>query len=253
MRRYDRKKVKLEVYQKLELQMMPTRHEAAIHTAMTAKSDTLIPFLKENNLKIFSWVLYACLKTVNQYPNLKRFVMKGTMYEHKKLIVSTVVKKDKKVEGDNGFAKFLLIETMSPHDIHHLLYETITKSKDSQGNDSDALMKVMGVFPSGVFRLIKRGLSLLDRFDWLPNNIIDSDPLHATAMIANLGSIDGHSVNHHLYNWGTASLFITFGRLREDGTIDFTFTIDERISEGMVLFKAIDYFKNIMENPHEHV
>ena len=253
MRGYDRKKVPLEVYQKLELQMMPTRHESAIYTTMTIKSESLKSFLKENNLKIFSWVIYACLKTVNEFPILKRFVLKGLLYEHKKLTIATVVKKDKTIEGDNGFVKLVLDETMSAHDVHNQLYHNIDESRTSQGNGSDALMKVMGVFPIGIFRLVKGGLSLLDRLDLLPNSIIDSDPLHTTAMIANLGSIQGHSVQHHLYNWGTASLFITFGRLREDGTLDLTFTIDERISEGMVLFKALDYFRHVMENPYEHV
>jgi hypothetical protein len=253
MRGYDRKKVPLEVYQKLELQMMPTRHESAIYTTMTIKSESLKGFLKENNLKIFSWVIYACLKTVKEYPMLKRFVLKGVLYEHKKLTIATVVKKDKTIEGDNGFVKLVLDKTMSAHDVHSQLYHNIDESRTSQGNGSDALMKVMGVFPTGIFRLIKGVLSLLDRFDLLPNSIIDSDPLHTTAMIANLGSIKGHSVQHHLYNWGTASLFITFGRLRDDGTLDLTFTIDERISEGMVLFKALDYFRHIMENPYEHV
>ncbi len=253
MRGYDRKRIPLKVYQKLELQMMPTRHESAIYTTMTIQSESLMTFLKENNLKIFSWVIYACLKTVKEYPILKRFVFKGVLYEHKKLTISTVIKKDKNVEGDNGFVKLVLAETMSAKDVHHLLYHTINESRGNQGNSSDALMKWMGVFPTGFFRLIKGSLSLLDRFDLLPNSIIDSDPLHTSAMIANLGSIEGHSVHHHLYNWGTASLFITFGRLRKDGTLDLTFTIDERISEGMVLFKALDYFKHVMENPYEHV
>ena len=253
MIRYDRKKVPVKVYQKLEMQIIPTRHEASIFTSFKIQSDTLIPFLKEHDLKIFPWVLYACLQTVKAYPHLRRFIMKGILYEHKHLTISTMIKKDKKVAGDNGFGKFILDESMSAHDIQKMFNNTVSSSRSESGNASDTLMKVMGIFPTAVFRLVKNILMLLDRFDLLPNSIIDSDPLHATAMIANLGSIDGHSVYHHLYNWGTISLFITFGRLQSDGSLDITFTIDERISEGMVLFKAVEHFRKIMENPYEHV
>ncbi len=253
MRRYDRKKLPLKAYEKLELSLMPTRHESTIVTSVTIKSDTLVSFLHEKELKIFPWVLFACLKTVMAYPQLQRFVLNNQLYQHKHMSISTVIKKDKQVAGNNSFAKIVLEDTDDVYSISEKLNKLVHQTRSEQGNSSDKLIQAFGKLPTGVFKVIKHGLSLLDKWDWLPNSIIDDDPLHTTAVIANLGSIDGFSVNHHLYNWGTASMFITFGRLKEDGSLDVTFSVDERISEGMVLFKALTLFKDILENPYEHV
>lgn len=252
MRRYDRKKVPLKAYEKLELSLMPTRHESTIVTSVSIVSSQLNDFLKERNLKIFSWVLFACLKTVIKYPALNQFVLNNQLYQHTKISVSTVIKKDKKVEGNNSFAKIHLDEHDDAFIIQDKLNQLISMTRSSSGNNSDKLVSIFGKLPTSVFKLVKVGLSFLDNMDWLPNSIIDDDPLHSSVVIANLGSIDGFSVNHHLYNWGTASMFITFGELKSDGTLDITFSVDERISEGMVLFKAMSYFKDILENPYEH-
>ena len=252
MRSYDRKKLPLKAYEKLELSLMPTRHESTIVTSVKIESKELLVFLKERDLKIFSWVLFACLKTVTEFPALRQFIMNNQLYEHKQISIATVIKKDKQVTGNNSFAKINLDESDNAAIIQEKLNKLIQQTRSSKGNSSDKLVEFFGKMPTSVFKLVKVGLSFLDNMDLLANSIIDDDPLHSTAVIANLGSIDGFSVNHHLYNWGTASLFITFGALKEDGTLDITFSVDERISEGMVLFKALSYFKDILEKPYEH-
>jgi chloramphenicol O-acetyltransferase len=253
MRQYDRKKIKIEGYQKLELQMMPTRVESTVYAQTTICSPDLPRFLKENQFKVFSWMLFGWNQTIAEFPSLNRFVLKGKLYQHKKVVLSTVIKKDKSVEGDNTFGKLLLESDMSVMDIQNMLNNTIKQTRSEAGNNTDTLMKSMGWMPAFGFKLIQASLGMLDRWDLLPNSIIDSDPLHATAIVANLGSIDGFSVDHHLYNWGTASMFISFGRLQEDGTLDVSFSVDERISEGLILFKALEKFKHIMENPYDYV
>lgn len=252
MRRFDRIKLPLKAYEKLELSLMPTRHESTIVTSVTVQSEQLHKFLKERNLKIFSWVLFACLKTVIEYPALQRFVLNNQMYQHKKISISTVIKKDKQVEGNNSFGKIHLDKQDDALLIQEKLNALISSTRSSKGIRSDKMVEAFGKLPTSVFKLLKSGMSFLDKKDLLPNSIIEDDPMHTTAVIANLGSIDGFSVNHHLYNWGTASMFITFGALKEDGKLEFTFSIDERISEGIVLFKALSYFKGILENPYEY-
>lgn len=253
MRQYDRKKIKLKGYQKLELQMMPTRVEATVYAQTTICSPDLPRFLKEHEFKVFSWLLFGWIQTLVEFPSLNRFVLKGKLYQHKQIIISTVIKKDKSIEGNNTFGKFMLTPNMEILDIQNVLNTTIKQTRSDAGNNTDSLMDSMGWMPAFAFKMVQTTLGVLDRWDLLPNSIIDDDPLHASAIVANLGSIDGFSVNHHLYNWGTASMFVTFGLLQEDGTLDISFSVDERISEGLVLFKALERFKHIMENPYDYV
>lgn len=253
MKKYDRIKRPLKAYQKLELALMPTRHESTIISRITIKSEHIHQFLMDYNTKIFPLVLYACLKTVVEYPVLKRFVLNSQLFEHKRISISTVMKKNKHIEGDNTLAKLYFEENDSLLDIQNKLEQATTQTRSGAGVDSDKLIESFGKLPTWVFKLVVKGLKVLDAWDLLPNSIIDDDPLHTTAVIANLGGIDGFSVDHHLYNWGTASMFLTFGRLQADGSLDLSFSVDERISEGLVLFKALAYFRSILENPYEHV
>ena len=67
---------------------------------------------------------------------------------------------------------------------------------------------------------------------------------------------------HHLYDVGTCSNFVVFGKLhkenilQKDGStkvsyvINFSMAIDERIAEGLYYSKAIKLMKRYCENPH---
>jgi pyruvate/2-oxoglutarate dehydrogenase complex dihydrolipoamide acyltransferase (E2) component len=68
---------------------------------------------------------------------------------------------------------------------------------------------------------------------------------------------------HHLYEWGTVSLFVAMGKYAEELSLDqdgklvkktlveITFTVDERIADGFYLARALQTFKQLMEHPEE--
>ena len=172
------------------------------------------------------------------------------VYEHKRLWISTVIKKDKTDENTNHFVKFELKEDMNAMDVQTLMDGLISETRLSKIHNTDKLMNILSRLPGFIFSIAIKIASFLDRLDLLPNAIISSDPLHTGLVIANLGSIKGQSVYHHLFNWGTCSLVMTVGELSADGHIDITFSIDERIGEGVAFFKAIDTFKAIFEDPY---
>ncbi|MCK7488727.1 MAG: hypothetical protein MZU97_26930 [Bacillus subtilis] len=45
--------------------------------------------------------------------------------------------------------------------------------------------------------------------------MIKTDPIYSTAFFTNLGSIGMDTIYHHLYNWGTCSIFISVGKLKK--------------------------------------
>jgi hypothetical protein len=102
----------------------------------------------------------------------------------------------------------------------------------------------------------------MDNWWGMPRFLAESDGMHTSIYIANLGSIGFQDAPfHHLYEWGTSSIFLTFGRLHKersftkDGTekvryvINAGITIDERISEGIFFTNAIKLFRKYVENP----
>jgi hypothetical protein len=181
---------------------------------------------------------------------MRRFVMGHRIYEHKRLWISTVIKKDKSDETSNHFVKFEIKEAMKAADIQSKLDEQIIQTKSDRVHSSDRLITGLSLIPGFLFSIGIKIAAWMDRMDLLPNAIIQSDPLHTNLIIANLGSIQGQNVAHHLFNWGTCSLVITIGEFDSQGKVDFTFSIDERIGEGLAFFRAIDTFKKVLEDPY---
>lgn len=250
MNQFDRHRVRSKSYHQTEILIMPTRNEGTITASVHVEAPQLITFLKDRKLRFFPYVLFACLVSVNQHPVMRRFVMGHRIYDHKRLWISTVIKKDKMDESSSHFVKFEIKETMKAMEIQSLLDELIAQTKSDQTHSSDRLMSALSLIPGFLFSIGIKIAAWLDRIDLLPNAIIQADPLHTGLIIANLGSIQGQSVAHHLFNWGTCSLVITIGQFDDDGKVDFTFSIDERIAEGVAFFKAIETFKKVLEDPY---
>lgn len=78
---------------------------------------------------------------------------------------------------------------------------------------------------------------------------------------SNLGSLKVDAPFHHLYEWGTTSIFLTIGApvkvpvviandqivVRE--VINLAFTLDERISDGFYYVQSIKRLQYLLEHP----
>ena len=73
-----------------------------------------------------------------------------------------------------------------------------------------------------------------------------------------------NSAYHHLYEWGTASAFVTLGQIKEEPVVEdgklvvgrvltVRYSYDERIDDGLSTRKAIWRVHEILQNPQEHL
>ena len=69
-------------------------------------------------------------------------------------------------------------------------------------------MALPGFLLRGVMALLR----WLDRVNLMPAAMIASDPMYASAFLANLGSLGIDDTFHHLFEYGTVSLFGAVGR-----------------------------------------
>ena len=94
----------------------------------------------------------------------------------------------------------------------------------------------------------------------LPKKIIDISPFHISAVVTNLASIRTNHIYHHVYDFGTTSLALAMGNLREvpkrvKGEIVFErcmpigLVMDERIASGSYFALAFRKFSKLLENP----
>ena len=100
----------------------------------------------------------------------------------------------------------------------------------------------------------------LEKKGKIPRALVETDPYHASVVLANLGSIGLPNGYHHLTNWGTTSLFILIGKAEqmpffENGEMTFRdgvelgITIDERIADGFYFARSMRMMKLFLEQP----
>jgi hypothetical protein len=130
-----------------------------------------------------------------------------------------------------------------------------------QSNDTSTITMRFLSIPGLAFWGAKLSM-MLDNFGLLPKAIIDASPFHSSIFISSLASLNTPHVFHHLFEVGTASVFITIGTDHyplvrgKDGTaaarcIPLSFTIDERITSGAYFAKCFARFRRYLNNPDE--
>ena len=141
--------------------------------------------------------------------------------------------------------------------ISRKIRDTIQKNEQPQSRNSmdDFIDRVMAVplIPGFLIGLVKWA----DRRGILPKRIIALSPFHTSMFISNLASIQMNYVYHHLYEFGTTSLFITLGMPRRvlgpSGEIKRMMTLgislDERICKGATWAKALFEFQRSLQTP----
>ncbi len=84
--------------------------------------------------------------------------------------------------------------------------------------------------------------------------------MYTSAFIANLGSLGMPAGYHHLYEWGTSSLFVMVGRIEERAVVEngqvvirkilpTRYSYDERIDDGLSAAYGMQTLKRVLENP----
>ncbi len=204
-------------------------------------------------------LITAYLRTMEEYPAINRFIS-GTKkaYQHNDISVSMVVLKP---GGNDTMSKIYL----DPGDDVFTVQDKVTEyiSTNRQEGEANGLDRVMNIlcrfsfllgFVVGIFRF-------LDHFGLLPKALIKVSPFHASLLISNLASIRSNYIYHHVYQFGTTSVAITMGNMREvphrsrDGGVELERCIplgvvmDERIANGHYLNLAFACLKRYLANP----
>lgn len=251
-KRWDADEIKLNPYQKLEAHFLDDRIGSSVYMYMDIDATHILPYLQKHNTMMLSYFLYAIYKTTVIHPAINRFVLNNRLYQRNHIAFSTVVKQKLTEEGRSIVVKWVFEKGLSFTDFNKLVVSSVIKAKRDEGATSDKFFELLGHLPHFLLRIILRLARFLNNHNMLPKFIAEDDPLHATAMIANLGSIKINAPYHHLYNWGTISMLCVLGKLDEEtNTFRATVVADERITDGIAMANALATFKEIMENPSD--
>jgi hypothetical protein len=250
--------------------LMPGRNESAVYHEVVYDISRTRSWLKAYNrahaqrATLFHLFAYACSRALHERPGLNRFVSGGRIYAHTGVAISFAAKKEMKDE-----APFVTVKVSFPRDepfesAVRRLVEAVEEGRQGPGRQVDKEVTLVMSLPGFLVRLLLGLARWLDRFNLMPGFMIRSDPMYASLFLANLGSVGLADAFHHLYEYGTVSIFgvMSFPRrtafvvdnavvVKEGLQVRWTF--DERINDGFYSAASLRIAQEILEDPETHL
>lgn len=204
-------------------------------------------------------LMAAYIRTACEFPMLNRFIVNRKPYARNEFSVAMVVLKGGAM--DHGtMSKMYLERTDTIFDVNDKINNYVEENRNTPDNNgTEKLIKFLLSFP-GVLPLGVGIFKFMDKHGLLPKSIIDASPFHNSLAISNLASIRTNHIYHHCYDFGTTSVFITMGNLREvakrkgdeiyfERCMPLGITMDERICSGSYFALAFRKFSKYLKNP----
>lgn len=268
-RRKDGRKIKtIDPIMRMTAHIMPTRNDAMVNSLVSIDCKPLDDFINKRldegqKYSYMDIVVCALVRMYAERPAMNRFAMDGLIYARNKIQICFVVKKSLKDGADETTVKLTFTGKESLLDVHNMIQEIVLANKgDEASNDTDGLAKALNKMPNWLLKYVVKFVKHLDRRGLLPNSLLELSPFHCSCFLTNNKSISCNYVYHHIYNFGTCSLFAGMGKeeiepvvgedgvsIRQGKNLKIGVTIDERICDGLYNSKSIKLVKKYCKNP----
>ena len=207
-------------------------------------------------------ILTAMVHAFAEYPQLNRFVVNKRIYARNEIAVGMVVLKGGKIDGPSTTSKMKFPPDATIDVVNEIINSYINDNRSEEDvNSTDKLANFLCSVP-GLLRFAANFVKWLDKHNWCPKSIIEASPFHCSIMLTDLASIKTNSIHHHIYNFGTVSISLAMGNLREvpvrkKGEVTFErclplgIVTDDRITSGNILGLAFRKFERYLEHPEQ--
>ena len=265
--RSDGKKVKdLPPFFKIIPNIMMERNDSQVlfrQDVILGPLDEYIDKKAEQGIKLsYMQIIYAAMvRVISERPQLNRFAMNGVIYQRNKITIALAIKKNLTDDGEETTTKIDFNGKENIFEVKEKIDKVIGQNKDVEAdNGTDKLAKVLTVMPTGLLRFLIKVLKFLDKHGMLPKAVIEASPFHTSAFLTNVGSLGIDSIYHHIYNFGTTSMFFSMGRkkksyifeddeIKEEKCITIAFVGDERICDGYYYANSFKMLQRYLRKP----
>jgi hypothetical protein len=266
--RYDGWRVrKVDALFSLMPVVLPKRVDSEVFYQINIPVDIVETFVKEHkkeipDLTIMHIVMAAMVRVISQRPHVNRFIVWNKIFARNYLSFSLAIKRSMSDEGEETVIKPYFLPTDSLSDIVEKTNSELENNQQvGQKNDADFISKTMGYLPDFLLRTVMFFIKHMDFVGIMPKVFFRASPFHSTLFLTNMGSLGADSVYHHLYEFGTCSVFASMGKkIRKyapdkDGTIELVkyielkFVVDERICDGFYFASTMRMLDKIFSNP----
>ena len=257
--------------------LMPMRCDAQVFLNLKLDYEKMARYIVEQGqqgrkISFMEIIIAAYVRVISELPEINRFVANKRLYARTQLTVSFALLKEtgdvNNIEENTVKCYFDPKDTI--FDVAERVSEAIEQNRRAEADNST--MKVAQFLLNPILaNTVVFAARFLDRYGIMPKYIMDASPFHTSLFFTQMASIGMPAVNHHIYNFGTTSLFVSMGSVvREtavgpDGKaarkryLPVGITADERICAGAVYAKLVNrimYYINdikLLETPPETV
>lgn len=237
-----------EVYFDQEIDVTETMQKLATRNQGAAQKATL-----------FHLVLWGMTRALVERPRLNRFSAGGRIYQRKGVFISYSAKKAMTDDAPLVAIKREMQRDWSFDAMVQALAGSTSDGRSDKQSAVDKEMKLLTALPVFVLRFLVWLAIWLDGKNLLPRMMRDNDPLFASAYVSNMGSLKMDACHHHLWNYGSVSIFCAIGKpravveLREGKPVErrlltIKYTFDERIEDGLYCARALDLVREAVES-----
>ena len=246
---------------------MPQRCDAQVMVSEEFDYEPVSAYIKKKRaegyrVSLMNVIVAAFVKTVCEHPEFNRFIVNKKIYQRNEICVSyAMLKKQVDDTINETTVKVFFDENDTLFTIAEKMNKAIEDNREIDvENFTDKLAKFflsIPLIPGLAIGLVR----LLDRYGLLPKFIIDASPFHTSMFITNMASIKMPKVYHHIYNFGTTSVFFSMGQHETKVTVDrenniikktvipLGVVIDERICSGAEYARGVKCMFKYMANP----
>ena len=230
------------------------------------KINKLIKEMRAEDIKVrfLHIVIASMIRTISQKPKVNRFVSGKKTYARRELSVSLAVKKEMSETAEETTIKLFFEPTDTLYDVVNKVNDEVEKNKDVQSeNSADKFNKFITFLPGFLISFTVFIVKFLENRGLLPKSLTKFSPFHSSVFISDLGSLGINPIYHHIYNFGTNSFFVTFGKRAKEQYIDddnnvkirkamdIKIAVDERIVDGFYFANVIRTLMRTMSNPEQ--
>jgi len=245
--------------------LMPGRNESVVYQETVFRVAAARAWLKAYNrahrprATLFHLVSYAVAQALHARPRLNRFVSGGRLWQRRGVQLSFVAKKEFTDEGADATVK---LEAQAGEPFEAWSGRLGTQVEEARGVERaiERELALVMRLPGPLIGLAVRVARWLDRWNLLPWFMMEHDPMYASVFLANLGSVGVSDAFHHLYEYGTVSIFgavsaarravfVEGDRVVVDDALSVRWTFDERIDDAFSCARSLALVQRMVEDP----
>src|SRR5512137_1529743 len=209
---------------------------------------------------LFHLVLYASARALHLRPGLNRFASGGRVYQRREVSIAFAAKKEMRDPAPFATVKLRFGEAESFGETVRRVAESVDEGRFAPGRRIDQEAALLMRLPGPAVSALTALAACIDRWNLLPGFLMRDDPFFSSLFLANLGSVGLSDTFHHLYEYGTVSVFGVVGTVRPTvvatraGTatrelLSVRWTLDERVNDGFYAGRSLAIAQDVLEDP----